>query len=242
MPELAHHPLEACAGVSPVVGTFASSGERPCPQNLNSFDCHHGLRSIPIKDLTLKTVFLVGITSARRVGELGSLSIREELCVFHPVKVVLRPDPSFLPKVNSLFHRGQDISLPNFCPNPVHCREKKWHKHDVKQALWIYLDYTEPFRRSEALFVSFKQGAQELKVSRSIISRWVKDCMVKAYQGSLRTQRGCHQAGTLQACPTGGNLQSHHLGSPIHLHQALQVLTLPAGRVNPFLSAPLSTD
>ncbi|KAM4015348.1 uncharacterized protein ACNLHF_002004 [Anomaloglossus baeobatrachus] len=34
--------------------------------------------------------------------------------------VVLRPIQEFLPKVVSSFHLNQDISLPSFCPHPVH--------------------------------------------------------------------------------------------------------------------------
>ncbi|XP_070602642.1 uncharacterized protein [Erythrolamprus reginae] len=56
------------------------------------------LRSIPIRLLSIKTAFLVAVTSARRVSELSALSVRPDLCVFYPDRVVLRLDPTFVPK------------------------------------------------------------------------------------------------------------------------------------------------
>lgn len=60
----------------------------------------------------MKTIFLVAVTSARRILELSALSCRPDLCVFHSDRVVLRPDPTFIPKVLSSFHAAQEICLP----------------------------------------------------------------------------------------------------------------------------------
>ncbi|CAJ0931096.1 unnamed protein product [Ranitomeya imitator] len=46
-------------------------------------------------------------------------------------KVVLRPSPSFLPKVVSSFYLNEDIILPSFCPQPRHGVEKALHTLDV---------------------------------------------------------------------------------------------------------------
>ncbi|XP_060546629.1 uncharacterized protein LOC132711500 [Pantherophis guttatus] len=62
------------------------------------------LRTTSLKFLSFKVSFLVAITSARRISELAALSIRQDLSVFHHDKVVLRLDPTFLPKVNSVYH------------------------------------------------------------------------------------------------------------------------------------------
>lgn len=72
------------------------------------------------------------------------------LCTFHDNRVVLQLDPTFIPKVNSLFHRSQDVVLPDFCPAPSQDRERLWHQLDVKRALRIYLRHTEHIRKSEA--------------------------------------------------------------------------------------------
>lgn len=75
------------------------------------------LGSVPLKFLTFKVTFLLAITSARRVSELMALAVRKDLCTFHADRMVLRLDPSFIPKVSSWFHRAQELVLPDFCPN-----------------------------------------------------------------------------------------------------------------------------
>ena len=71
------------------------------------------LGNVDQKWLTLKTAFLLAITSARRIGELHALSVHRDCCTFSPEgsKVVLRPNPAFLPKVLSDFHLSQSIEL-----------------------------------------------------------------------------------------------------------------------------------
>ncbi|XP_061488949.1 oxysterol-binding protein-related protein 9 isoform X4 [Rhineura floridana] len=110
------------------------------------------IRSVPLRMLSFKVLFLIAITSARRVSELGALSSARHLCVFHKDSVVLKTDPSFRPKVDSVFHCNQDIVLPSFCPNPTHPLEKAWHLLDVRRALKTYLSRTQEIRRTESLF------------------------------------------------------------------------------------------
>lgn len=81
-------------------------------------------------------LFLVAIT-VRRMSELGVLSIKPKLCIFQKDKMTLRTDPTFWPKVNSWFHRSQEIVLPSFCPNPSQPREKTWYILDVRRALMV---------------------------------------------------------------------------------------------------------
>lgn len=65
------------------------------------------LAEVDLKWVRMKTVFLVAITSARRISELSALSCHSNLCVFHRDKVVLRTVPSFIPKVATRFHMSQ---------------------------------------------------------------------------------------------------------------------------------------
>lgn len=76
------------------------------------------LGSVSLKFLSFKLAFLLAITSARTVPELAALSIRKDLCIFHANTVVLRLDPTFTPKVNSWYHRAQELVLLDFCPSP----------------------------------------------------------------------------------------------------------------------------
>lgn len=92
-----------------------------------------------LRYLSYKVAFLVAVTSARRISELVALSIRSDLCVFHSNRVVLCLDPTFIPKINTWFHRSQELVLLNFCPRPIHRLECTWHTLDVHRALKIYI-------------------------------------------------------------------------------------------------------
>ncbi|XP_053126984.1 uncharacterized protein LOC128334322 [Hemicordylus capensis] len=78
---------------------------------------------VPLRLMSFKVLFLVAVTSARRVSELAALSVRDELCIFQKESVAMKLDPTFLPKVNTVFHRSQELVLPYFCPNPRHPKE-----------------------------------------------------------------------------------------------------------------------
>lgn len=53
--------------------------------------------------LTWKMAFLIAITSAKRSSDLCAFMAGPPFIVFHKDKVVLHPDPVFLPKVLSSF-------------------------------------------------------------------------------------------------------------------------------------------
>lgn len=74
------------------------------------------LRSTSLHHLILKVNFLLATTSVRRILELAAFSVRYNLCVFHLDRVILRLNLTFVPKVNLVFHRTQELILPNFCP------------------------------------------------------------------------------------------------------------------------------
>ncbi|XP_061486116.1 uncharacterized protein LOC133386473 [Rhineura floridana] len=52
------------------------------------------IRTVPLRLLSFKVLFLIAVTSARRVSELGALSSARHLCVFHKDSVVLKTEPS----------------------------------------------------------------------------------------------------------------------------------------------------
>lgn len=180
----------------PAVSSFLKGAVSSCPPVIHrypSWDLPKVLQSLisspfeplsscSLQFLSLKVAFLIAITSARRISELAALSVRGDLCTFFEDRVVLRLDPSFIPKVNSWFHRSQEIVLPDFCPNPSHSRERQWHKLDVRRALRLYIKRTSAFRKSEALFVSFRPSTMGQKVSSSTIGRWIRACIARAYQ------------------------------------------------------------
>lgn len=105
-----------------------------------------------------------------------------DLCIFHTDRVVLRLDPAFIPKINSPLHRTQELVLPNFCPRPSHEREHLWHTLDVRRALKIYISRTRPFRKTEALLVSFQTESIGSRVSGPTLGRWIRATIATAYQ------------------------------------------------------------
>lgn len=156
-----------------------------------------------LRFLTLKVAFLVAITLAHRVSELAALSVRRDLWIFHLDCVVLHLDPTFLPKINSCFHRAQEVVLPDFYPHPVHHREHRWHTLDVSRALKKYISRTVSFRKSESSFVSFQTTSLGSKVSSTTISRWIKACITLAYEKWNKQLPGCVTAhSTLSAATT----------------------------------------
>lgn len=91
-------------------------------------------------------------------------------------------DPAFIPKINSTFHRSQELILPNFCPAPRHHLEKIWHTLDVRWALKIYLSRTSSFRRTEALFISFQPSSMGARITATTVSRWLRATISTAYE------------------------------------------------------------
>lgn len=78
---------------------------------------------------------------------------------------MLRPDPSFLPKINSAFHRSQEVILPSFCTEPVHAKERSRYTLDVCRALRFYSDRTKDFCKMESLFIKFGSAHMGEKAS-----------------------------------------------------------------------------
>ena len=131
-----------------------------------------------IKDLSLKIVFLVAITSAKRVSEIGSLGSKEPFLTFFPDRVVLIPMLGSKPKVTSIFHENQEIVLPTF-----HSSEGSMvHPLDVGKILKQYLEATASFRKSDHLFVSFHGKNKGMRASSRTIAAWIVQAIQRAYK------------------------------------------------------------
>lgn len=93
------------------------------------------LHSFPLRLLSFKTVFLVAVTSARRVSELQALSSKPPFLTLHAERMVLRTRAAFLPKVVTPFHLGQSITLPAFYPPPHPSKEEeRLHRLDPQKS------------------------------------------------------------------------------------------------------------
>lgn len=125
----------------------------------------------------LKLVFLLAITSAKRVGELQAFSSEDPYITFLPDRVLLRFLPTFLPKVPTLKNINQVISLPAFYPNPASEEEERLHTLDVLRCLRIYLERTRSFRKSENLFLQYSGRNKGCEASKATLSRWIKEAI-----------------------------------------------------------------
>ncbi|KAI2661194.1 hypothetical protein H4Q32_006732 [Labeo rohita] len=139
------------------------------------------LQSVEVDALSLKTALLTALTSVKRVGDLQALSVNNACLEFGPADshVVLRPRAGYVPKVPTTPFRDQVVTLqaissqeddPNLtllCP---------------VRALRIYLERTQPFRRSEQLFVCYGGQQKGKAVSKQRISHWLVDAIRMAYE------------------------------------------------------------
>lgn len=57
----------------------------------------HTVDAVSLWDFTLKTTFLIAITSGKRVSEMQALRMKEPHLIFY--QVLLRPSDQFIPKV-----------------------------------------------------------------------------------------------------------------------------------------------
>lgn len=68
-------------------------------------------------------------------SDLAALSCKELFLILHTNKIVLRPRPSFLPKVVLVFHFSENIVLLSLCPAPTHSKEISFHCLDIVKAI-----------------------------------------------------------------------------------------------------------
>lgn len=101
--------------------------------------------------MSLKTVLLLALASAMRVSDIHELSLHPSCAQFFSgdVRMILKPNPAFVPKVVGL---GSPINLAAFTASP----EEQWsHTLCPVRAVRTYVDRTGCFRRSNQLFLSW---------------------------------------------------------------------------------------
>ncbi|XP_069585448.1 uncharacterized protein [Ranitomeya imitator] len=140
------------------------------------------LHAASLKNISLKTVLLVALVSARRVSDLHALSIDPPFFVVTSDRILLKTDPCYLPKVASTFHRSQEILLPTFYENHSTPEEERLHTLDVKRTVLAYLERTRDWRKSRALFVSFQGKTKGAGVTKNTLSRWIREAIILAYK------------------------------------------------------------
>ena len=135
--------------------------------------------------LSIKTAFLLAVTTAKRVSELHALSISPACLRWKAdgTGVTLWPNVSFLPKVMPPDYVNQAIELAAFHPPPFTSEaDERAHLLCPVRALRLYIQATQGIRRSEQLFVCYGGKSKGCALSKQRLSHWVVDAIKKAYE------------------------------------------------------------
>ena len=138
------------------------------------------VRNCVDKYLTWKTVFLVAVASARRVGELQALCHQPPYLAFSATGVTLFPNVQFLPKVTSQFHASQPLELPALHDEA----DPQLRLLCVRRALKLYLERSRTYRDPSVsqLFVAYGGGKRGQAVSKRRISSWLVELIQFVYE------------------------------------------------------------
>ncbi|KAK2921855.1 hypothetical protein Q8A73_001340 [Channa argus] len=145
------------------------------------------LEQVPLRLLSWKTALLLALTSMKRVSDLSALSVSPEcLSIRGDLSLaVLRPNPAFMPKCITSSFRSRVITLEGFC-TPPHTSEEDASSHLLcpVRALSYYVERTSTIRRSERLFVHYREGSAGLPLSAQRLSNWLCEAIFQAYESS----------------------------------------------------------
>ncbi|KAK2902453.1 hypothetical protein Q8A73_012199 [Channa argus] len=145
------------------------------------------LEQVSLRLLSWKTALLLALTSMKRVSDLSALSVSPEcLSIRGDLSLaVLRPNPAFMPKCITSSFRSRVITLEGFC-TPPHTSEEDASSHLLcpVRALSYYVERTSTIRRSERLFVHYREGSAGLPLSAQRLSHWLCEAIFQAYESS----------------------------------------------------------
>ncbi|XP_069134270.1 uncharacterized protein [Argopecten irradians] len=122
------------------------------------------IETLSLRDLSLKLVCLIALTTAQRCQTLAALDVDSmswsgDTCTFYVKALLKTSKPGKSSTVVKLYRYEKDVTL------------------DVLTVLKQYLSVTRKRRKSRKLFISYKTFDE---VSPSTISRWVKEVLSAA--------------------------------------------------------------
>ena len=140
------------------------------------------LEGLSLRLLSLKTALLLALATAKRVGDLQTLSVSSECMRFlnGGLKVLLKPHLNFVAK--NMSAPEEPVVLLVFHPPPYASEEgRKLNCLCPVRALKAYCDRTAGSRSSDQLFVAMGDTLVRKPVSRPTLSRWIVDAIREAY-------------------------------------------------------------
>ncbi len=144
------------------------------------------LEEVPTKFFTLKALFLLAISSLKRIGDLQALSVGLSCLEFAPgmVKAFLHPRPGYVPKVPANVARS--IMLQAFCPPFQNADQERHNLLCPVRTLDAYVHRTALWRKNEQLFVCFGPPNKGSPASKQRMSKWVVEAISLAYDSAGR--------------------------------------------------------
>ncbi len=136
------------------------------------------LEEVPARFLTLKVLFLLAISSLKRIGDLQALSFAPSCLEFAHgmVKAFLHPRPGYVPKVPANVARS--IMLQAFCPPPFQNADQERHNFLCPvRSIDAYVHKTALWRKNEQLFVCFIPPNKGSPASKQRLSKWVVEAI-----------------------------------------------------------------
>ena len=181
------------------------------------------------KFLTLRTVFLIAITSGRRVSRLQNLCWAKPFTQLSSEKAVLIVNFSFFAKVASRWHVTQPLQLPSMGRE----LDPALRKLCIQESLKDYLELSRKFRipNCQQLFVAYGKRSLGHPVTSTTISRWRRNTIAIAYllhhllvlegiKGLSDMEGVCLHRGN-GGCFSGCHLQSCNVVIPVHICEVL---------------------
>ena len=140
------------------------------------------LRQVDMEHLTYKMLFLVALSSTRRISELHALSVQPPFLIENPLSFNLAVNPAFLPKTNTQKALDSDNELRAFVPNPTSKYEHFLQRMCPVRAPKIYLDRTRDVRgQNRALFVHFVPAKASRPISKATLGQFLTAAIREAY-------------------------------------------------------------
>ena len=182
-------------GTHPTIQSFISGAKRKFPplrDKIPSWDLPTVLKALmghpfePLQELSLaqltyKTIFLVAVCSARRIGEINALDCRPPYCSMGQGGIVLKTHSSFRPKVPTIANMEKSLE---FAPYGIDDEGSDLPERTlcVCRALECYITATRDIRRTNQLFVTFKAGDQGRAASKITMAGWLKTVIQNCYE------------------------------------------------------------
>lgn len=169
--------LKACARIRPAERSYVPPWDLQIVLDFLSQAPFKFGQTTSLWNISLKAVFLTAITSGRRVSDIQALGYKPPYCCHLADRVVLQTLPHYRPKVNTPFHRNQEIVLPTFQAEA----SETPHNLDVGSILKTYIEMTASLRKTENLFIIPEGSRKGLAASARTLASWLVKVIWRAY-------------------------------------------------------------